>query len=57
MQNKTIHNSPVTLSYILKFAVPTIATSVFVSLNLIGARSLSDIIFPKYQRCYYYSEG
>lgn len=51
MQNETAYSKPVTLKNILKFAVPTIAMSVFMSFytmvdglfvsNLIGTNALS----------------
>ena len=53
MENQTTYNKPVTLGNILKFAVPTIAMSVFMSFytmvdglfvsNLIGTSALSAI--------------
>ena len=53
MQNETAYSRPVTLINILRFAVPTIAMSVFMSFytmvdglfvsNLIGTRDLSAV--------------
>lgn len=61
MQNETAYSRPVTLINILRFAVPTIAISVFMSFytmvdglfvsNLIGTRDLSAV---KYWRRYCY---
>ena len=58
MQNATAYSKPVTLKNILKFAVPTIAMSVFMSFytmvdglfvsNLIGTNALSaiNLVYP-----------
>ena len=58
MQNETAYSKPVTLKNILKFAVPTIAMSVFMSFytmvdglfvsNLIGTSALSaiNLVYP-----------
>ena len=58
MQNATAYSNPVTLKNILKFAVPTIAMSVFMSFytmvdglfvsNLIGTNALSaiNLVYP-----------
>ena len=61
MQNKIAYSSPATLTNILRFAVPTIAMSVFMSFytmvdglfvsNLIGTR---DLFAVKYWRRYCY---
>ena len=61
MQNEIAYSRPVTLTNILKFAVPTLGMSVFMSFytmvdglfvsNLIGTRDLSAV---KYWRRYCY---
>ena len=64
MQNEIAYSRPVTLINILRFAVPTIAMSVFMSFytmvdglfvsNLIGTSVLSAVMLLKYRRRYCY---
>ena len=64
MQNEIAYSRPATLTNILRFAVPTIAMSVFMSFytmvdglfvsNLIGTSVLSAVMLLKYRRRYCY---
>lgn len=67
MQNETAYSKPVTLKNILKFAVPTIAMSVFMSFytmvdglfvsNLIGTNALTSFVRKKLHGMYSYVRG